>query len=87
MGTFPKSPYLVDVYEGKLNLDALYSCVIASGYGFDNQTRLFPARMAEVLEIVWQNQGAVRAGHVENHPFHGHGRHFYDIGARMGCTT
>ncbi|GIJ91150.1 hypothetical protein Asppvi_010115 [Aspergillus pseudoviridinutans] len=84
METFPKSPYLVDVYEGKLDLDASYSRAIASGYGFDNQTRLFPAKMGEVLEIVWQNQGAVSTGHVENHPFHGHGRHFYDIGGGDG---
>jgi hypothetical protein len=44
MGTFPKSPYLVDVYEGKLNLDALYSRVNASGYGFDNQTPPLPCQ-------------------------------------------
>ncbi|OGE47865.1 hypothetical protein PENARI_c035G09877 [Penicillium arizonense] len=84
MVTFPKSPYLVDVYTGKLDLNASYKRAIASGYGFDNQTRLFPAKMNEVLEIVWQNQGAVNTGDIENHPFHGHGRHFYDIGGGDG---
>ncbi|CAG7976309.1 unnamed protein product [Penicillium nalgiovense] len=82
--TFPTSPYLVDIYNGKLDLDDSYERAIASGYGFDNQTRLFPAKMDEVLEIVWQNQGAVNTGDVENHPFHGHGRHFYDIGGGDG---
>ncbi|KOC11253.1 putative laccase [Aspergillus flavus AF70] len=82
--TFPKSPYLVDIYAGTLDLDASYKRAIASGYAFDNQTRLFPAKMGEVLEIVWQNQGAVSNGGVENHPFHAHGRHFYDIGGGDG---
>ncbi|KAJ6146893.1 hypothetical protein N7497_008875 [Penicillium chrysogenum] len=84
METFPMSPYLVDVYNGKLDLDDSYERAIASGYGFDNQTRLFPAKIDEVLEIVWQNQGAVNTGNVENHPFHGHGRHFYDVGGGDG---
>ncbi|KAJ5853552.1 hypothetical protein N7534_006095 [Penicillium rubens] len=84
METFPMSPYLVDVYNGKLDLDDSYERAIASGYGFNNQTRLFPAKIDEVLEIVWQNQGAVNTGNVENHPFHGHGRHFYDVGGGDG---
>ncbi|KAJ5297898.1 hypothetical protein N7508_008147 [Penicillium antarcticum] len=84
METFPKSPYLVDIYTGKLDLDASYQRAMTSGNGFDNQTRLYPAKMNEVLEIIWQNQGAVNTGGVENHPFHGHGRHFYDIGGGDG---
>lgn len=84
METTPQSPYLVDIFTGKLDLQASYERAIASGYGFDNQTRLFPAQMDEVLEIVWQNQGAVDSGGLENHPFHGHGRHYYDIGGGDG---
>ncbi|PKX88335.1 uncharacterized protein P174DRAFT_436260 [Aspergillus novofumigatus IBT 16806] len=30
------------------------------------------------------NQGAVSTGHVENHLFHGYGRHFYDTGGGDG---
>ncbi|KFY89645.1 hypothetical protein V500_05564 [Pseudogymnoascus sp. VKM F-4518 (FW-2643)] len=82
--TFPQSPYLVDVYTGKLDLATSYKRAIASGQGFDNQTRLFPAKMNEVLEIIWQNRGGVSAGDVQSHPFHGHGRHFYDIGGGSG---
>ncbi|KAE8381839.1 Cupredoxin, partial [Aspergillus bertholletiae] len=84
VAAFPKSPYLVDIYTGQLDLDASYKRAIASGSGFDNQTRLFPANMGEVLEIVWQNQGTVSNGGVENHPFHAHGRHVYDIGGGDG---
>jgi L-ascorbate oxidase len=84
METFPKSPYLVDVYTGNLDLDASYERAIASGFGYDKENRLFPAKMNEILEIVWQNQGGVNAGDVQSHPFHGHGRHFYDIGGGPG---
>ncbi|CAG8083478.1 unnamed protein product [Penicillium salamii] len=84
METFPKSPYLVDLYQGNLDLDASYKRAIESGLGFDNLTRLYPAQINEVLEIVWQNQGAVNNGGLENHPFHGHGRHYYDIGGGDG---
>ncbi|KAJ4149869.1 hypothetical protein LMH87_010647 [Akanthomyces muscarius] len=82
--TFPGSPYLVDIYNGELDLDSTYERAVDSGNAFDNQTRLFPAKMGEVLEIVWQNQGGVDVGDVQHHPFHGHGRHFYDIGGGPG---
>jgi L-ascorbate oxidase len=82
--TFPKSPYFVDIYQGKLDLDAVYDRAIASGHGFDNITRTFPAEMYEVLEIIWQNEGSVSDGSVQTHPFHGHGRHYYDIGGGDG---
>ncbi|KAK2763082.1 hypothetical protein FQN54_009716 [Arachnomyces sp. PD_36] len=82
--TFPSSPYLVDMYKGKLDLDAIYDRAISNGNGFDNITRIFPAQMDEVIEIIWQNQGGVSDGSVQSHPFHGHGRHFYDIGGGDG---
>ncbi|KAL1966534.1 hypothetical protein VTN77DRAFT_4456 [Rasamsonia byssochlamydoides] len=80
--TVPKSPYLIDIYQDKYDLDAVYDRAMANG-GFDTITRTFPAKMGEVLEIVWQNQGSTTGG-VETHPFHAHGRHFYDIGGGNG---
>ncbi|KAL4883583.1 Cupredoxin [Aspergillus karnatakaensis] len=82
--TQPKSPYLVDIYKNQLNLDETYHRALARGNGFDNITRTFPARIGEVLEIVWQNRGTVENGGVDAHPFHAHGRHFYDIGGGDG---
>lgn len=80
----PRSPYLVDIYEGKYNAEAAYKRAIANGNGLDNITRTFPAKLNEVLEIVWQNEGAFTSGGLDTHPFHGHGRHFYDIGGGDG---
>ncbi|KAL2867486.1 Cupredoxin [Aspergillus lucknowensis] len=82
--SFPKSPYLVDIYTNKLNLDATYHRALTRGNGFDNITRTFPAKIGEVLEIVWQNRGTVDNGGLDAHPFHAHGRHVYDIGAGDG---
>lgn len=81
---FPKSPYLVDIYKGKLNTNQSYRRAISRGNGFDNITRTFPAQMGEVLEIVWQNEGAFTNGGVDAHPFHAHGRHVYDVGGGDG---
>ncbi|KAK4099441.1 multicopper oxidase [Parathielavia hyrcaniae] len=54
---------------------------------YDPVTRLFPAKMDEVLEIVFQNTGSQfegALGIVESHPFHAHGQHIYDIGSGPG---
>ncbi|KAL4876999.1 Cupredoxin [Aspergillus karnatakaensis] len=82
--TFPTSPYLVQIQDNKLDLMDSYKKAIAAGSGFDKDNRIFPTRFGEVLEIVWQNQGAFTKGTVETHPFHGHGRHYYDLGAGQG---
>lgn len=82
--TLPQAPYLVDIYTGKLDPAETYHRAISRGNGFDNVTRTFPAKMGEVLEIVWQNRGTVNNGGVDAHPFHAHGRHYYDIGGGDG---
>ncbi|KAJ6141481.1 hypothetical protein N7470_009871 [Penicillium chermesinum] len=82
--SFPKSPYLVDIYTGKLDTEETYERAISRGNGFDNITRTFPANVGEVLEIVWQNQGTFTNGGLDVHPFHAHGRHVFDIGGGDG---
>lgn len=51
--------------------------------GIDPITRVFPAQIGEVLEIIIQNTGADANG-LDAHPFHAHGLHYYDIGAGNG---
>lgn len=81
--SFPQSPYLVDIYTGELDVDVTYKRAISRG-NFDSVTRTFPAKIGEVLEIVWQNQGTFTNGGVDAHPFHAHGKHYYDIGGGDG---
>ena len=85
-GNYPRTPYLVSLYED-LYTDALpssstYATAIANG-GMDNTTRTFPAKIGEVLEIVIQNSGATNGG-LDVHPFHAHGKHYWDLGGGNG---
>ena len=79
----PKEPYLVSLYKNEARYFPDYNAALANG-GFDPKTRTFPAKIGEVLEIVWQNLGNTQTGTVETHPFHAHGDHFYDIGGGAG---
>jgi L-ascorbate oxidase len=82
METFPKAPYLVSLYENNASYLPDYDTAVAAG-GLDKKTRTFPVKIGEVLEIVWQNEGATNGG-LDIHPFHAHGRHIYDIGSGNG---
>jgi L-ascorbate oxidase len=81
-----RNPYLVDPYEHDDNESGVlpdYAVAVANG-GMDDRVRAFPAKIGEVLEIVIQNTGAAANGGLDVHPFHMHGAHIYDIGARNG---
>ena len=86
--SFPKTPYLVSLYEdlyaptSDSNHSPSYANALANG-GMDNLTRTFPAKIGEVLEIVIQNSGVTNGG-LDVHPFHAHGMHFWDLGAGNG---
>lgn len=80
--TLSPTPYLVEIYEDKFDTDAAYQRAVANG-GLDLDTRTFPTKKGEVLEIVWQNTGST-AGSLETHPFHAHGAHYYDLGGGDG---
>jgi L-ascorbate oxidase len=79
---FPHKPYLVGLYEHDESGIPNYENAIANG-GMDNLTRVFPAKLGEVLEIVIQNSGGTNGG-LDIHPFHAHGAHVYDIGSGNG---
>lgn len=78
-------PLLVDIY---LRGDAAmpdYAAALAN-QGWDPRTKSFPARLGEVLEIVFQNTGSLVGGNggVDVHPFHAHGEHPFDLGSGDG---
>jgi L-ascorbate oxidase len=76
-------PYLVDIYRrGQAAIPNSIS-QNASSEGWDPTSLAFPARLGEVIELVWQNTGG-EAGSWDVHPFHAHGRHFWDIGSGNG---
>ncbi|KAH6873854.1 ascorbate oxidase [Thelonectria olida] len=80
-----QTPLLVDIYQRGEAAVPDYGAALRN-HGWDAKTRAFPAKVGEVLEIVWQNTGSLvnSGGAVDVHPFHAHGQHFYDIGSGNG---
>ncbi|AEO64435.1 uncharacterized protein THITE_48594 [Thermothielavioides terrestris NRRL 8126] len=81
-----EKPVLVDIYQRGQAAVPNYDAAVANN-GWDPATKLFPAKLNEVLEIVIQNTGSQypeESGIVESHPFHAHGQHYYDIGSGPG---
>jgi len=80
--SFPSEPYLVSLYKNDSILFPSLSRA-QSNQGIDPITRVFPAAIGEVIEIIIQNTGS-DVGSVDVHPFHAHGAHYYDLGSGNG---
>ncbi|KAK4155633.1 Laccase-like multicopper oxidase 1 [Chaetomidium leptoderma] len=81
-----ETPVLVDIYARGQAAVPNYEAALTN-HGWDPATKLFPAKLDEVLELVIQNTGSQFAGAsgiVETHPFHAHGQHYYDVGSGPG---
>nr|CEG05309.1 unnamed protein product [Fusarium clavum] len=73
-------PYLIQIYENGKTPN--YTAALEHG-GFDPVTKAFPAKIGEVLDIVWQNNNGPTGG-WDFHPMHVHGYHIYDLGSGNG---
>ncbi|KAK7970140.1 hypothetical protein PG988_009213 [Apiospora saccharicola] len=73
-------PYLVTVY--KTGQTPNYDAAVAN-QGWDPATKAFPAKVGEVLDIVWQSNSGPTGG-WDVHPMHAHGEHFWDLGSGNG---
>lgn len=78
-------PYLVAIYEQGPSAIPNYTAALAN-HGWDPYTLTFPAKIGEVIEIIWYNTGSLvkNNGGVDYHPFHAHGGHYYDCGSGNG---
>lgn len=76
------TPYLVNIYENGQAAVPNYDAALAN-YGWDPATLAFPARLGEVLDIVWLNDNGPSGG-WDIHPFHAHGGHYWDLGSGNG---
>ncbi|KAF4460543.1 L-ascorbate oxidase [Fusarium albosuccineum] len=73
-------PYLIKVYQTGQTPN--YTRALEHG-GFDPDTRAFPAKVGEVLDIVWENNNGPTGG-WDFHPMHIHGQHVWDLGSGNG---
>ncbi|KAF3184947.1 hypothetical protein TWF225_005849 [Orbilia oligospora] len=77
-----KTPYLVDIYNrGERTIPNFDNAIRSNTY--DPETMIFPARIGEVIDIVWHNNNGP-SGTWDFHPFHAHGGHFWDLGSGNG---
>ncbi|KAK2041127.1 L-ascorbate oxidase [Colletotrichum somersetense] len=78
-------PYLVYIYENGPAAIPDYDAAIQNN-GWDPRTLTWPAKLGEVLEIVWHNTGSLvnMGGGVDIHPIHAHGGHYWDLGSGNG---
>ncbi|KAI0002709.1 putative multicopper oxidase [Xylariaceae sp. FL0662B] len=74
------TPYLIEAYTA--GRTPAYGRAVANG-GWDPATRAFPALVGETLDIVWLSNSGPTGG-FEYHPMHGHGEHYWDLGAGNG---
>jgi hypothetical protein len=79
---FPLEPYLVSLYKND-SIEFPSMARAAENGGLDPVTRAFPAEIGEVVDIVLLNTGA-DSGNLESHPWHAHGRHYWDLGSGNG---
>jgi len=59
-----------------------YTLALQNG-GHDPITNVWPARVGEVIEIVWVSDNGPTGG-FDSHPMHIHGEHCWDVGAGNG---
>ncbi|OAL35377.1 hypothetical protein AYO20_05428 [Fonsecaea nubica] len=85
LGPTTDTPYLVEILQNaSINgVTPDYGRAIANG-GFDLLSQTYPARIGEVLEIVWQNAASYPAGIYGPHPMHAHGGPYWDMGSGPG---
>ncbi|KAG9293849.1 hypothetical protein G9A89_019187 [Geosiphon pyriformis] len=79
--TEPKTPILLDIYEGKRPIYTNYSLVADNGY--NSSTSTYPLRYNEKIDLVFQNTFGPE-GHCEYHPWHTHGHSFWEISDGWG---
>jgi L-ascorbate oxidase len=75
-------PYLTDIYRRGEAAVPNYAAALEN-FGWDPETKAYPAKLGEVIDIVWENNNGPSGG-WDIHPFHAHGRHFWDLGSGNG---
>ena len=75
-------PYLTDIYRRGEAAIPDYEAALKN-YGWDPKSFAYPAKIGEVIDIVWENNNGPSGG-WDIHPFHAHGRHYWDLGSGNG---
>ena len=76
------APYLPSIYQNGQSAIPNYEAALKNG-GWDPKSLTFPAKIGEVIDIVWTNNNG-KSGGWDIHPFHAHGGHYWDLGSGNG---
>lgn len=91
LGPTTQTPYLVEILSNGTVNNAVpdYERAMSNPEqeGFDPVSHTYPAKIGEVIEIVWQNAASFPAGMYGPHPVHAHGDHFWDLGSGPGIYS
>ncbi|KAJ4265244.1 hypothetical protein NW764_015655 [Fusarium oxysporum] len=87
--TSSSQPYLVALYNNQSRYLPDYDAAVANG-GLDPKTGTYPAKLGEVIEIVFQqlasrSEDGTPGGQLDTHPWHAHGAHYWDMGGGPGA--
>lgn len=77
-----RSPYLVDIYKHGEAAMPSYEAALANS-GWDPMNQIFPAKIGEVIDIIWENSN-IPDPQFHTQPLHVHGGHVWDIGSGNG---
>lgn len=78
------TPYLVDIYNRGEEAMPDYDLATEKYGGLDPELNVYPARVGEIIDIVLLNQQKGFMVGYDEHPFHIHGAHVYDLGSGPG---
>jgi L-ascorbate oxidase len=72
-------PYLVSFYLNGESSVPNYTAALSNN-GWDLSTLAFPAKIGEVVDIIWESNNLPTGG-WDIHSFHAHGKHYWDLGS------
>ncbi|PNS21175.1 Iron transport multicopper oxidase [Sphaceloma murrayae] len=75
-----RTPYLISVLRD--NKAPNYRLALKNN-GYDPSSQTYPARIGEVIDIVWQADGGI-GKFYDSHPMHMHGEPYWDLGSGNG---
>jgi FtsP/CotA-like multicopper oxidase with cupredoxin domain len=87
LGPTTQTPYLVEILQNGSVNGSPPNLPSANGSGFDPTSQTYPARVGEVIEIVWQNAASSPGGIYGPHPMHAHGGPYWDMGSGPGVYS
>lgn len=77
-------PYLVDIYNRGDAAIPDYETTVKNHGGWDPNLNVYVAKVGEIIDVILVNEPNGGPFGFDNHPWHIHGSHVYDLGSGPG---